>query len=35
MMAVLGRWNWWRPKPLAKVLPHTDFEGGGPEPARA
>jgi uncharacterized membrane protein YdfJ with MMPL/SSD domain len=34
-MEVLGRWNWWLPRPLAKVLPHTDFEGGGPKPARA
>jgi uncharacterized membrane protein YdfJ with MMPL/SSD domain len=32
-MEIMGRWNWWLPKPLARVLPHADFEGR--EPARA
>jgi RND superfamily putative drug exporter len=25
-MAVLGRWNWWLPRPLARVLPRADFD---------
>ena len=25
-MAVLGRWNWWLPRPLERVLPRADFE---------
>jgi uncharacterized membrane protein YdfJ with MMPL/SSD domain len=25
-MEIMGRWNWWLPKPLARVLPRTDFE---------
>jgi RND superfamily putative drug exporter len=25
-MALLGRWNWWLPRPLARVLPRADFE---------
>jgi uncharacterized membrane protein YdfJ with MMPL/SSD domain len=31
-MRIMGRWNWWLPGPLARVLPHTDFERA---PARA
>jgi uncharacterized membrane protein YdfJ with MMPL/SSD domain len=31
-MEIMGRWNWWLPKPLARVLPRTDFERA---PARA
>jgi RND superfamily putative drug exporter len=27
-MALLGRANWWVPRPLDRVLPHLDFEGG-------
>jgi RND superfamily putative drug exporter len=27
-MQIMGRWNWWLPRPLDRVLPHTDFEGG-------
>jgi len=23
----MGRWNWWLPKPLERVLPRADFEG--------
>jgi RND superfamily putative drug exporter len=36
-MEILGRWNWWLPKPLARLLPRADFEGGATErvPARA
>ena len=26
-MEIMGRWNWWLPKPLAKALPDTRFEG--------
>jgi RND superfamily putative drug exporter len=25
-MAVLGDWNWWLPRPLARVLPRADFD---------
>jgi putative drug exporter of the RND superfamily len=25
-MAVLGRWNWWLPRPLERLLPRGDFE---------
>ena len=31
-MEIMGRWNWWLPKRLDRVLPHTDFEGA---PAKA
>ena len=31
-MAIMGRWNWWLPRPLDRVLPHAEFEGA-PEPA--
>ena len=35
-MEIMGRWNWWLPKPLARVLPRTEFEGRpGRAPARA
>jgi RND superfamily putative drug exporter len=27
VMELMGRWNWWLPKPLARVLPRADFEG--------
>jgi RND superfamily putative drug exporter len=33
-MQIMGRWNWWLPKPLAKILPRADFEGR-PQPARS
>ena len=26
-MEIMGKWNWWLPKPLARVLPRTGFEG--------
>jgi RND superfamily putative drug exporter len=32
-MRIMGRWNWWLPRPLERVLPHTDFEGAPPAPA--
>jgi uncharacterized membrane protein YdfJ with MMPL/SSD domain len=32
-MEIMGRWNWWLPKPLARVLPRTDFEGRSTKPA--
>src|SRR4051812_39850605 len=38
VMELMGKWNWWLPAPLARVLPQADFEGAakaGPEPARA
>jgi RND superfamily putative drug exporter len=25
-MELLGKWNWWLPKPLARVLPDTSLE---------
>jgi RND superfamily putative drug exporter len=25
-MELLGEWNWYLPRPLARVLPSTDFE---------
>jgi hypothetical protein len=28
-MEIMGKWNWWLPKPLARVLPRADFEGRG------
>jgi uncharacterized membrane protein YdfJ with MMPL/SSD domain len=31
-MRVMGRWNWWLPRGLARVLPRADFEGRA-EPA--
>jgi RND superfamily putative drug exporter len=36
-MELLGRWNWWLPAPLARVLPKADFESSGraDEPATA
>ncbi len=27
-MAVLGRWNWWLPRPLERLLPRSDFDRG-------
>jgi uncharacterized membrane protein YdfJ with MMPL/SSD domain len=32
-MRLMGRWNWWLPRPLERVLPHTDFEGAAPAPS--
>jgi uncharacterized membrane protein YdfJ with MMPL/SSD domain len=28
-MEIMGRWNWWLPRPLERVLPDTNFEGSG------
>jgi uncharacterized membrane protein YdfJ with MMPL/SSD domain len=28
-MELMGKWNWWLPKPLARWLPDLDLEGGG------
>jgi uncharacterized membrane protein YdfJ with MMPL/SSD domain len=25
-MELMGRWNWWLPRPLARILPRTDWE---------
>jgi uncharacterized membrane protein YdfJ with MMPL/SSD domain len=33
-MEIMGRWNWWLPKRVDRVLPHAGFEGrSGREPA--
>jgi uncharacterized membrane protein YdfJ with MMPL/SSD domain len=34
-MEIMGRWNWWLPKRVDRVLPHAGFESrsGGREPA--
>ena len=29
-MELMGRWNWWLPRPLARVLPRADLEGSRP-----
>ena len=34
-MALLGRWNWWLPRPLERVLPRADFEQLRPVADRA
>ena len=28
-MEIMGKWNWWLPKPLARRMPRTAFEGSG------
>ena len=28
-MEIMGEWNWWLPKPIARVLPETNFEASG------
>jgi RND superfamily putative drug exporter len=36
LMELMGEWNWWMPKPLARILPQTDFESSArPEDAAA
>jgi uncharacterized membrane protein YdfJ with MMPL/SSD domain len=30
-MGIMGRWNWWLPRPLARVLPRPGFEGAAPQ----
>jgi RND superfamily putative drug exporter len=32
-MRIMGKWNWWLPAPLARVLPRADFEGAAPAPS--
>jgi putative drug exporter of the RND superfamily len=32
-MELMGKWNWWLPKPLGRVLPRASFEA--PEPVSA
>jgi RND superfamily putative drug exporter len=34
VMELMGKWNWWLPAPLARVLPRAEFEGRA-EPAKA
>jgi RND superfamily putative drug exporter len=34
-MEIMGRWNWWLPKRLDRVLPHAGFEGRTTEGAAA
>jgi uncharacterized membrane protein YdfJ with MMPL/SSD domain len=34
-MEIMGRWNWWLPRPLQRVLPGTAFEASGRAAARA
>jgi uncharacterized membrane protein YdfJ with MMPL/SSD domain len=34
-MEIMGRWNWWLPRPLKRVLPGTAFESSGHAAARA
>ena len=33
-MQLLGKWNWWLPKWLDRLLPHVGLEGGGPQQRR-
>jgi uncharacterized membrane protein YdfJ with MMPL/SSD domain len=33
-MELLGDWNWYLPRPLARILPPAGFESMSPEPAR-
>jgi uncharacterized membrane protein YdfJ with MMPL/SSD domain len=28
-MEIMGKWNWWLPRPLARVLPDSSFEASG------
>ena len=28
-MEIMGEWNWWLPKPIARVLPEANFEASG------
>jgi len=34
-MKLMGRWNWWMPSWLDRLLPDLSFEGGEPEPEPA
>src|SRR4051794_13262079 len=33
-MELMGKWNWWLPKPLDRVLPHIGLEGASAKKAR-
>ena len=33
-MEIMGRWNWWLPKRVDRMLPHAGFEGRGQASAR-
>jgi RND superfamily putative drug exporter len=33
-MELMGKWNWWLPRSLDRVLPRTDFEAPAPVPSR-
>ena len=35
MMELMGKWNWWLPRPLARVLPRPRFEGAARRPDQA
>jgi uncharacterized membrane protein YdfJ with MMPL/SSD domain len=28
-MEIMGRWNWWLPRPLGRILPSSSFEASG------
>jgi uncharacterized membrane protein YdfJ with MMPL/SSD domain len=34
-MELLGKWNWWLPRPLARILPRASFERAPAESAPA
>ncbi|MEA2129157.1 MAG: putative drug exporter of the superfamily, partial [Solirubrobacteraceae bacterium] len=34
-MAVMGRWNWWLPRPLQRILPRAELERFEPAPQSA
>jgi RND superfamily putative drug exporter len=34
-MEIMGRWNWWLPRPLQRVLPKAAFESSSHAPAQA
>jgi uncharacterized membrane protein YdfJ with MMPL/SSD domain len=34
-MEIMGRWNWWLPRPLARILPRAAFEASGRHAGRA
>ena len=34
-MEIMGKWNWWLPRPIARVLPEANFEASGVDRAPA
>ena len=34
LMALLGRWNWWAPRPLRRFHDRFGISESGPDPAR-